>query len=254
MLSMGCLENHFLYFPYKYPQGRWEEVTKLNFPVDDCSFTSSDNIKLHGWFAPFPNSQTCILWLHGNAGNVSHRLEHLRLMRQMLKVNIFIIDYRGYGRSQGKPSETGLYEDALAAYRYLSGRAEISQEKIYIYGQSLGAAVAVFLAEKEKAAGLILEAPFSSLMDAAADIYPWLPVRLFTKERYASINRIGALKIPILIIHGLEDDIIAAEHSRRLYRAAPEPKELLLIKRAGHNDLYYLGGQKYWDKLKEFIK
>lgn len=251
-LLVGCVENFFLYFPSKYPQGNWD-VSEVGFSIEDCFLNTSDGVKIHAWFVPQAGAKATILWFHGNGGNISGRLEHLKIMRELLNVNIFAVDYRGYGRSEGSPSEKGLYLDAEAAYNYLLSRSDVSKNSIYIYGQSLGAAVAAYLAHKGFGAGTILEAGFSSLLDAAADVYPWMPARYITRERYDSVERIPQIKQPVLIIHGTEDDIVLVKHAHKLYQAASEPKELLILQGVGHNDVYLTGGNEFWGKLKEFI-
>ena len=252
VLLMGCVEDYFLYFPARYPEGNWD-VQSAGFPVQDCYFLAEDGVKLHGWFIPRQGAEAVVLWFHGNAGNISHRLDKLAMMRHLLPVDIFVFDYRGYGRSVGKPSEKGLYNDARAAYDYLLSRGRTPGE-IYLYGQSLGAAVAAFLAAEKPAAGLVMEAAFSRLLDVAADLYPWLPARFITRERYDSLKRMPRIKMPLLIVHGAGDKIVAPRHSRRLYEAANEPKELLILPDGGHNDLHNSGGRSYWNKLRQFLR
>ncbi len=248
---MGCLENSFIYFPVKFPDGDWN-IEQQGFPVEDCFFQTGDNLRLHGFFSPYPKAETTLLWFHGNGGNIGHRLEHLRILRE-LKVNIFIFDYRGYGKSQGSPCEQGLYRDSEAAYNYLLSRKEVNPARIYLYGQSLGASQAIYLASQGKGAGVIAEAGFTNLPDIGVDLYPWLPARLLTTERYDSLKRISGLKMPVLIIYGDQDEIIPIRHSQRLYEAAPKPKTLLVIKGARHNDIYQAGTGQYLAAIKKFI-
>ncbi len=249
--TMGCIERFFIYLPAKYPEGYWD-TKGLDFPVEDVYFQTADGVKLHGFFSPYPGAGTTLLMFHGNAGNITHRLDKLRILRE-LEINLFIIDYRGYGRSEGSPTEQGLYQDSEAAYRYLLTREDVTPARIYIYGHSLGAAVAIYLADQGQGAGVIAEAGFSSLLDAAASIYPWLPAKYLTKERYDSLGRVPHLKAPILIIYPDKDEIIPPSQSEKLYQAAAEPKEFLVVKGADHNNTYLAGGEEYLQKIKNFL-
>jgi fermentation-respiration switch protein FrsA (DUF1100 family) len=251
--SMGCLENTFIYFPAKYPEGYWQIK---NYPaIEDCYFKAQDGVELHGWFAGNSNSQTTLLWFHGNAGNITHRLDNLLGLVQ-LRINVFIIDYRGYGRSEGCPSEMGLYCDAQAAYDYLVHTRQIPSRCIYLFGRSLGGAVAINLALNNDCAGAIVESSFTSLPDIGQNLYPFLSTKLITKitrERYDSLAKISRIKIPLLFIHGDADELIPIEHSRRLFEAANEPKEFYKVHGAAHNDLYLMGGKAYLNKIKAFV-
>ncbi len=251
VLNMGCLEDNFIYFPSKYPDGYWHIAKQL--PVEDCYFKASDGVMLHGWFADFAGTNTTLLWLHGNAGNISDRQDNLmRLLR--IGINVFIIDYRGYGRSKGHPSEQGLYKDAQAAYDYLLHTKSISPRDIYLFGRSLGGAVAINLALSNKAAGLIVESTFTSLPDIGRELYPFLPVKMITRERYDSLAKIAQINIPVLIIHGDADEIVPVGHGKKLFEAANEPKEFYVIKGAEHNNTYVVGGKAYFEKIKAFVE
>jgi hypothetical protein len=247
---MGCLEDNFIYFPAKYPEGNWRIKDQL--PAEDCYFKTRDGLKLHGWFVNSSGAKSTLLWLHGNAGNITHRLDNLVKLHR-LGVNVFIIDYRGYGQSQGHPSEQGLYNDAQAAYDYLLQTRRINAQNIYFFGRSLGGAVAIDLALKNSCAGVIAESTFTSLPDIGRELYPFLPVKLVTRERYDSLAKIAKIKVPILILHGDADEIVYIEHGRRLFEAANQPKEFYSIKGAGHNDTYMVGGMAYFEKIREFI-
>ncbi len=252
LTTMGCIENMFIYFPEQYPQGYWEAGGHL--PKEDCLFTASDGVRLHGWWFEAKNSSgsKSLLWLHGNAGNITHRIDNLTRLFH-LGVNIFIIDYRGYGKSRGQPSEEGLYKDAQAAYDYLIKNKGILPQNIYIFGRSLGGAVAVELALKNPCGGLIIESTFTSLPDIGKQLYPYLPVKILTKERYDSLSKIKQINVPKLIIHGDADEIVYFEHAEKLFKAAGQAKDFYQIKGADHNNTYLVGGRTYLDKLKEFV-
>lgn len=249
LFTMGCLENYFIYFPKPVDS---YETANIDF-IEDCVFNCRDKTRLHGWYSPKEGAKSTILWFHGNAGNMNNRLEQFILMRRLLNANIFLFDYRGYGKSAGTPSEKGLYSDALAAYEFLINQKGIAPDTIYLYGQSLGAAVAAHLAHSGAGAGLILEAPFSSLLEIGSDLYPWLPAKFVTKERYDTKSRIGEIKQPILIIHGAEDNLVPLIHAQRL-KAASKNAELLILKGAGHSNLYLLEFKEFWEKFEKFIK
>ncbi len=226
---------------------------------DDVTFRTEDGLNLHGWFVPGKKSSPdedlhTLLWFHGNAGNINHRLENIKMLHERVQVNVFIIDYRQYGRSEGKISEKGTYIDAGAALAHLHSRKEINQEKIIFFGRSLGSAVAVELALKEKCRALILETPFTSILEMGKKLYPFLPDSLLLKTKYDSLSKIRNIKVPILIMHGDKADLVPFEHGKRLYDIANEPKEFYTIPGAGHNDTHIVGGDEYFDVIRNFVK
>ncbi|MCH7761289.1 alpha/beta hydrolase [candidate division TA06 bacterium] len=182
-----------------------------------------------------------------------HRLENIAELHRR-GVSIFIFDYRGYGQSDGRPSETGFYRDAFAAYDFLADNRHLAPERIILFGRSLGAAVAVELATKRKAAGLILESPFPTVASMARVHYGPLPFKLFVRARYDLIKRFKDIDIPVLVLHGDRDRIVPLALGRRVYEAAPEPKDFYLIHGADHNDTYFVGGEPYFQRLLSFIR
>lgn len=246
------LERTFIYFP---EPGQGANPGDLGLPYEEVWLTASDGVRLHGWLVP-GRREAALLWLHGNAGNIENRLENLRQMHERLGVTVLLFDYRGYGRSSGSPSEQGLYRDAEAALRYLEGRDDVNADRIVYFGRSLGAAVAVELATRRAPSGLILESAFPSLMFMARAHYPYVPtaiVRAVIGEEYDSASKVGSLHVPLLLIHGEQDEIAPLEGGKRLYEAAKEPKELFTLPDAGHNDTYITGGQRYFDALERFL-
>ncbi|MGD2278965.1 MAG: alpha/beta hydrolase, partial [Candidatus Omnitrophota bacterium] len=193
-----------------------------------------------------------VLFFHGNAGNISHRLEIIQMLHE-LDLNIFIIDYRGYGKSGGSPSEKGTYLDAITAYDYLAGRDDVDKEKIVIYGKSLGAAVAIDLATKREPGAVISESAFTSVADIGQEIYPFLPIRLIITQKYDNMAKIDKLTVPKLIIHSEEDEIIPFHHGRKLYENSPEPKQSYWMK-GGHNDAILIYRDQYRKKYDEYLK
>jgi fermentation-respiration switch protein FrsA (DUF1100 family) len=263
-----AFEDKFIYFPAKYPEGFWDAAKvparegEIVPRIEDCQFVTEDGLKLHGWYCapqrktsgvlqPVP-SRMVLLWFHGNAGNLSHRYDMIRMLMQ-LPAEVFIIDYRGYGKSEGHPSEGGLYLDGEAAWKYLTAGRGVSPDRIIIFGKSLGGAVAVDLASKVDAAGLIVQSSFTSASDMAAIVMPFMP-RSFIRTRMSSAEKIGLVRCPKLFIHSRADEVVPFDLGRRLFEAAPEPKQFYEVKGARHNDTYIAGGRPYLDALRGFIE
>jgi fermentation-respiration switch protein FrsA (DUF1100 family) len=253
------LERQMIYFPTRYPDGLWEleKVTRQSgCSLEDCFFTAEDGPRLHGWWcrpihAEGVTADMVLLWFHGNAGNLSHRADlMLRLARTPLQV--FIVDYRGYGRSEGRPSEKGLYRDADAAWGYLTAERRVSPQRIVLFGDSLGAAVAIDLAARVGAAGLIVQSGFTSMPDMAARHFPLVPRRLI-RTRMDSLAKVEQAGAPKLFIHSPQDEVVPFELGRRLFEAAPGPKSFLEIDGASHNDTAAVGGHRYFDALRDFV-
>lgn len=243
-------EPHMLYFPLKEIE---RTPASIGLPYEDVRLRASDNVQLHGWFIPAqaPSAPT-VLFFHGNAGNISHRLEKLRILNQ-LGAHTLIIDYRGYGMSEGKPDEPGIYLDAHAAYAYLIRGRAVSPATVLAYGESLGSAVAVELAATTTVGGVVLEAPFTSIADVGREIYPFLPVGLLARSQYDNLGKIGRISAPILILHSRDDEIIALSHARRLFERAAEPKRLVELA-GGHNDAFLVSENAYREALGEFFR
>ena len=245
-------EQRFIFFPDPHLVTTPAAVS-LDF--EEVYFTTDDGVRLHGWFVPASGARWTILWLHGNAGNISHRVDNLLQMHQRLRVNVFLFDYRQYGRSQGTVSEQGTYLDAQAALRTLRQRADLDPNSIVLFGRSLGGAVAVDLAWHTPGScrAVILEAPFTSVADMAARVVPLLPIGRLLRTRYDSLAKIPRLTVPILILHGDRDDIVPIEQGQRLFAAANEPKTFYTIPGASHNDTYLVGGAPYWQVWERFL-
>jgi fermentation-respiration switch protein FrsA (DUF1100 family) len=210
---------------------------ELGRPFENVFFNTSDGVALNGWFYPAktnsPRRGLAILVCHGNAGNISHRLA---LCQALLEtgVNVFLFDYRGYGRSGGHPTEEGTYRDAQAAYHWLRQKG-FTARSIVAYGESLGGGVAAELATREQVGAIILQSTFSSIPELGTDIFPWLPVRWIAKIRYETARKLPRLRIPVLVMHSREDRLINFRHCERNFAAANEPK--LLCELSGdHND------------------
>ena len=225
---------------------------QLKLPFEDLTLTASDGVRIHAWFIPAEKALGAVLFCHGNAGNISHRLDTLWTLHQM-GADVLIFDYRGYGRSGGKPTEKGTYLDAEAAWRSLTEDRGFPPGRIVIHGRSLGGAVAAHLARDHTPAGLVLESTFSSVPDMGAKLYPMFPVRLLSKFRYATAEYAAAAKCPVLVVHSPDDDLVPYAQGRRVFEAASEPKRFLEI-RGSHNSGYLESSQVYDPALRSFLE
>jgi uncharacterized protein len=225
-------------------------------PMDyeDVWMQTSDGMRIHGWFVPAgaESPKGTVLMFHGNAGNVSHRLETIAVFHE-LGYNAMIIDYRGYGLSDGAPAEQGTYRDAEAAWKYLTHKRKLDRNRIVIFGRSLGAAVAAWLAVEKHSAGLILESAFTSIPDLGAELYKFLPVRMLARINYNTLGRIQQVRCRMLVIHSPDDEIIPCHHGRKLFAAAKEPKTFQEII-GGHNDGFIKSGNLYTDCVAKFLE
>jgi len=248
---MGILDQFFLFHPEPWIDKDWRAASGV--PLEDVWFSGADGTKLFGWHLEAAADRPVILWCHGNAGNVINRLDNLRALHRQ-GLSVFLFDYRGYGRSQGSPSEAGLYLDAVGAYDYVTRIRMIRPERIVIFGRSLGAAVAAELAVQKPAAGLILESSFPSIEAVAKAHYGILPVHWLLGAEFRLIDRLPHLSLPKLVIHGDKDDIIPIELGRQVFEAAKPPKSFLSIPGANHNDTYHVGGAAYFQRFAEFAR
>lgn len=242
------LEQKSLYYPEKKISGTPKD---LGIVYEDVYFKTSDGQTLNGWFTPAKGAEVTVLYCHGNAGNICDRLHKVQFFHE-LGMNFFIYDYRGYGLSSGTPSEKGLYKDAQAAYDYLLSRPDVDKDKIVIYGKSLGGPVAADLCLNRKASALILEGSFASLAKRAQQLYPFLPMKLLVTQKYDTVAKVKNLRIPKLIAHGRQDEVISFNHGEILFEAAAEPKKFLPFK-GGHNDDIYIVSAVYKAELLKFL-
>ncbi|MEE9168466.1 MAG: alpha/beta fold hydrolase [bacterium] len=212
---------------------------------------TEDNVKISGWHIPAEEAKFVLLFFHGNAGNISDRLESLQIFHG-LGLSVLIVDYRGYGESGGRPSESGTYRDAEAAWSYLVDELGFSPEGIIVFGRSLGAGVATWLAAKHRPAALILESAFASAPELGSDLYWFLPIRLLSRIKYDNLARMQQITCPLLVIHSPDDEIIPYKHGRKLFEAASAPKEFLQLQ-YGHNEGFLLSGSRYVNGIRNFI-
>lgn len=242
LLSYACIvvaawlyQHRLLYLP-SIPGRDWVATPDaIGLEYEDLRLTTDDGVELSAWWVPAATRKGVLLFFHGNAGNISHRLESIQIFNR-LGLDVLILDYRGYGRSDGKPSETGTYLDAAAAWRYLTEERGHSPSEIVIFGRSMGAAIAARLASTSTPgpAALIVESPFTSTPDIAQEAYPFLPARWLTRFSYATRDYVTDVACPVLVIHSEDDEIIPVKHGREVFKAAPEPKQFLAL-RGGHN-------------------
>ncbi len=245
------MERLLVFQPSPWEDRNWAQLSGL--PLEDVWLQVDETARVFGWFVDAGPGHPVVLWCHGNAGNVSHRLANLsELYRRRLSVLLF--DYRGYGQSTGTPSEAGLYRDALAVYDYLVRERRIPTHRIILFGRSLGGAVAGEVALQRSSAGVILESAFPSIQSMADHHYLGLPAHWFVNVTFNLIDKVSQLKVPLLVVHGDRDTIVPMTLGRKVYDSAPEPKRWYLVKGADHNDLPYVGGHPYFQTLVDFIR
>lgn len=244
------IESLFIFFPYK-PLDLHPEALRLKYK--DVYFATQDGKRLHGWLFPLDGEYPVVLHFHGNAGNISHRLD---LVGQLLerKLQVFLIDYRGFGKSEGSPSEKGIYQDGLAAYDYLAQKEGILPGNIVLHGHSIGAAVAAEVSLNREAKSVILESAFTSSRDMAKTIPLFFLLSPLLPAHYNNLEKVSRLRIPKLIVHGDADEIVPFSMGEKLFDAAREPKYFLRLKSASHNDTYVIGGESYFRAFTAFAK
>ena len=233
---VGCVfiaQDSLVYFPN---MGR--EIASTpdahGLAYEEASIRTEDGETLHAWWLPAPGARGAVLLFHGNAGNISHRIDYASMFRS-LRYSTLLVDYRGYGKSTGSPSEEGTYRDAAASWRWLTETRGVRGSDIVLFGESLGGAVACWLAERQTPRALILASTFTSVPDLGAEVYRFLPVRLLSRFKYNTLECVPNVRAPVLVVHSQRDDIIPFSHGRKLYEAAREPKAFLEV-RGGHND------------------
>jgi fermentation-respiration switch protein FrsA (DUF1100 family) len=249
ILFLKYYERRGIYFPVRKIDLTPREI---GLEFEDVYFFSSDGTKLNGWYIPAKGSRITVLFCHGNAGNISHRIEAIDMFCR-IGLDVFIFDYRGYGRSQGSPTEEGLYTDAHAAFKYLIDKRNINEGSIVVYGKSLGANVAVELCSRVSPAALISESAFTSALDMGKKLFPFLPIKWFITIKYDALSKIKDINIPKLIIHSEDDEIIPFQQGRKLFEVAPEPKEFYKM-RGGHNEAIFLAKEDFVDKIDDFLQ
>jgi fermentation-respiration switch protein FrsA (DUF1100 family) len=243
------LQARLIYFPSAHYHAT---PADLGLSFEDLALKTSDDVSIAAWYVPHPHANHSVIFCHGNAGNMSDRLHSIKLLHDM-GLAVLIFDYRGYGRSSGRPSEQGTYDDAEAAWRYLVETRGQSPDSLVLFGRSLGGAVAIDLASRHRPAALVVESTFTSLVDVGRLHYPLLPVRLLMSYRYESISKVHVIDCPKLFIHGLDDEIVPLSNGRRLFEAASEPKRFIETP-GDHNNSGFTHSRRYADKLQVYLQ
>jgi fermentation-respiration switch protein FrsA (DUF1100 family) len=250
-LYVYYMQANLIYFPNMPGRELITTPENIGLAYQDVEFVTEDDIRLHGWFIPNENAEKTILFFHGNAGNISHRLESIDIFNR-LGLNVFIIDYRGYGQSEGKITEKGSYRDAEAAWHYLVNIRGIDEKQIIVFGRSLGASIAAWLASKQAPSALIIESGFTSVPSMGQRLYPFLPVRWLAHFRYDTMQYVQSVSCPVLVAHSKDDEIIPYDEGRKIFDAANNPKHFLEMQ-GGHNDGFMVSGSDYINGLRDFI-
>jgi hypothetical protein len=248
VVLMLALESSFLYFPSRTLD---MQPRDYGLDADEVRLVATDGVRLHGWWLR-GRGERALVWFHGNAGNISHRLDNAKRLIDRFGLDILLVDYRGYGLSEGKPDEPGLYRDGLAMYEEAARRG-FAPHRIVLFGRSLGAAVAVEVALQKPHGALILETPFLSVPAMARVHYPLVPAALI-RSRFDIEAKIASVEGPTLILHGDRDEIVPLAQARRIFELARQPKRFHLIRGAGHNDTYIVGGEEYFRVWEKFLK
>jgi fermentation-respiration switch protein FrsA (DUF1100 family) len=250
-LYLYLAQDSLIFFPNTPSRELTASPVDIGLEYESVYIKTGDQVTLHGWFIPASEEKGTLLFFHGNAGNISHRLDSLKIFHD-LGLSVFIIDYRGYGRSQGTASEKGTYRDAEAAWNYLTETRKIPSKKIIVFGRSFGAAIAAYSAERLMPGALILESAFTSVPDIATRLYPILPVKLLSRFQYNTKKSLLSVNCPVLIIHSPDDEIIPFENGLQLYHSARKPKTMLEIQ-GGHNEGFLVSGKMYIEGIEFFL-
>lgn len=239
-----------VYHPTRHPAGQWDP-SEEGLRYEDVDFQSEDGTKLHGWWFHHDNAEMSLVYCHGNRGSIADRVDTFaQLLR--LKVNVFAFDYRGYGKSEGSPSEQGVFADARAAIDHVANVRTEGLGDVLLFGHSLGGAIAIDAALHRPVSGLVVQSSFTQLADMARHRHPDLPMHWIVRNEFRSIEKVPHLEMPKLFIHGGADQTVPFEHGRALYEAAAAPKDFLSIGKADHNDLHLWGSLRYFSHLIRF--
>lgn len=250
-LMIRLLENRMIFPAPRYPQG-FVPPESYGLKAEEVWLTTSDGVRINGWFFPQTGAKRVLLFFHGNAENIGTGLGRTKVL-STLGLNIFAVDYRGYGKSEGSPDEAGVYRDADAAYRYLTGERGFRPKDVIIHGVSLGGAVAIDLASRVECGGLIAESTFTSARDMARHAF-FIPLFAYVpKSQFKSVDKIASVRAPVLVIHGKRDELIPFTMGEQLFRAAPGPKTFAPMENAGHNDVLFVNAEAYLESLRKFL-
>jgi len=244
-------QDRLIYFPDIPERAVRSDPADIGLAFEDLTLTTGDGERIHAWYIPADPSRGAVIFFHGNAGNIGHRLDTVRILNA-LGVDCLMIDYRGYGRSTGRPEESGTYLDAQAAWEHMTQVRGFARSEIVLFGRSLGSAVAAWLAAENEPAGLILESSFTSVPDLGAELYPWLPVRLLSRYGYDTRAQLRRVKVPVLVAHSPADDVIPYRHGRNLFAAAPQSSTFLEMS-GSHGDGFMRTGERYLEAFDDYL-
>lgn len=251
VVAVYAFQERMVFFPEMPGRALAGSPADLGLVFANVHLPAKDGPRLHAWYVPAAPGATTVLFLHGNAGNISHRLEWLKILHE-LGLGVLLLEYRGYGQSGGSPSESGLYEDARRGWDYLTQTRRIPSERIVIFGESLGGSVAAHLAKDVKPAALIVSSSFTSAVDLARKFYWYLPVRLIARVQFRTAESVAQVRAPVFIIHSRDDEIVPFSHGEALYRAANDPKQFLEIE-GDHNAGFLMSEAKLTAALRHFL-
>jgi hypothetical protein len=251
-LYLYVFQAGYVYFPDLPTRQVTATPADIGLAFEAVRLDTPDGEALAGWYIPVSAARGTVLYLHGNGGNIGHRLDRIEVFHR-LGLNVFIIDYRGFGASTGRPGEEGTYRDALAAWTYLTQEKRLTPEGIVLFGESLGGSIAAWLAARHAPAGLVLYASFTSLPDMARALYPMFPATWLARYRYDTRAALGSVTCPVLILHSPEDEIVPFSHAQALLESARGPKRLVAL-RGGHNEAVRLSRDVYVRGIGEFLQ
>lgn len=247
LIAAYLFQSRLVFFPDRTMTG---DPGDIGLAFEDV-WMKSGGRRVHGWFVPAVSPRATLLFCHGNAGNISHRLDSIKVFHD-LQLSVLIFDYQGYGRSAGKPGEAATYRDARAAWDHLTEERGLRPDEIVLFGRSLGGAVAIELATVTDPMAVIVESCFTSAVDLGTKVYPWLPIRLVARIKYNSLRRVEDIDVPKLFIHSIDDEVVPFGMGKRLYARAQKPKQFLKI-RGGHQDGFLVSSRLYTETIAGFL-
>ncbi len=249
-MTPGCLERMFVYFPARTLD---TNPAAIGLQYSEVWLTAEDGVRLHGWFVPHLSARCTFVAFHGNAGNIGNRLPWIELLHRV-PGHVLLIDYRGYGRSEGRPHEHGIYRDATAAYRWCVDHRPASPKGLVAIGESIGGAVAVDLAGRVPVTGLVVQSTFTSAWDMAKTMLPIGLLQPLARIRFDSAAKLRTIRCPTLVIHGDRDEIVPFRMGEKLFEIAPGPKYFYRVPGAGHNDLLWVAADDYSARVRDFVE
>lgn len=249
LLLMYFFQSKILFHPESEIVATPENI---GLQYENVFFRSKDGIGLHGWFVPSDSSDVTVLYIHGNAGNISGRLDTIQLLHE-IGVNVFIFDYRGYGKSGGRPTEKGVYGDAEAAWNYLINERKIPADHLVVMGRSLGGSIAAWLAARKNPIAAVIESTFISAAELGSDLYPWLPVGLLLEHEFNTFENLEKIEAPLFMAHSKDDQVVPYVHGESLFELVKEPKTFVELE-GPHASGFLEVGDKYRKELETFLK